>query len=38
VPPLLLETDEEKRKAEEAHDRRAERMRAKQRLEAASAR
>jgi acyl-CoA hydrolase len=38
VPPLLLETAEEKRRAEEAHDRRVERMKAKQRLEAASAR
>ena len=33
VPPLLLDTDEERRRAEEAHQRRAERLKAKQRFQ-----
>jgi acyl-CoA hydrolase len=37
VPPLLLETDEEKRRAEEAHRRRVERIRARRQLESAAA-
>jgi acyl-CoA hydrolase len=35
VPPLALETDEEKRRAAEAHARRAQRLEAKKRLERA---
>jgi acyl-CoA hydrolase len=34
VPPLLLETSEENRKAEEARERRAERLKARQRFQA----
>ncbi len=37
VPPLILETEDEKRRAIEAHARRAERLKAKQRFAAAGA-
>jgi len=37
VPPVILETEDEKRKAAEAHARRAERLRAKQRFASGNA-
>jgi len=37
VPPVVLETEDEKRKAAEAHARRAERLRAKQRFASGNA-
>ena len=37
VPPVILETEDEKRKAAEAHARRAERLKAKQRFASAGA-
>jgi acyl-CoA hydrolase len=37
VPPVILETEDEKRKAAEAHARRAERLKAKQRFASGSA-